>query len=107
MGATGEDFAPSFTQKPQLRQEDDGNRLLFECKLRSRPQPDIEWLRGDERLTEDARTVFRMKEIDRDLYYVVLEIDDVIETDGGLYKVRARNKRGEVAASINLNFSRE
>ncbi|KAL6952717.1 Unc-22p [Sarracenia purpurea var. burkii] len=28
-----EDFAPSFTQKPQLRQEDEGNRLVFECKL--------------------------------------------------------------------------
>ena len=33
MGSTGELFAPSFVRKPQLRQEDDGNRLIFECKL--------------------------------------------------------------------------
>jgi hypothetical protein len=38
---------------------------------------------------------------------VVLELNDVIETDAGLYKVKAKNKFGEVAASINLNFSRE
>lgn len=37
----------------------------------------------------------------------MLELDDVIETDAGLYKVKAKNKMGEVAASINLNFSRE
>ena len=38
---------------------------------------------------------------------VVLELNDVIETDAGLYKVKAKNKFGEVAASINLNFSRK
>ena len=40
-------------------------------------------------------------------FLVVLEINDVVESDAGLYKVRAKNKFGEVAASINLNFSRE
>lgn len=40
-------------------------------------------------------------------FTVVLELDDVIESDAGLYKVKAKNKMGEVAASINLNFSRE
>ena len=36
MGSTGENVAPSFVKKPQLRQEDDGNRLIFECKLAGR-----------------------------------------------------------------------
>merc|ERR1711956_139303 len=30
---------------------------------------------------------------------------DVIESDAGLYKIKAKNTFGEVAASINLNFS--
>ena len=38
---------------------------------------------------------------------VVLEINDVVESDAGLYRVKAKNKFGEVAASINLNFSRK
>lgn len=106
MGVT-DDFAPSFTQKPALRQEDDGNRLLFECQLLAAPQPDIEWYRSDELLKEDSRTKFKIQSLGDNKYFVVLDLDDVVETDAGLYKVKARNKMGEVAASINLNFSRK
>lgn len=102
-----DDFAPSFTQKPQLRQEDDGNRLVFECQLLSSPKPEITWFRGDTQLSEDGRTVFKTQPAGPNKYLVVLELDDVIETDAGLYKVKAKNKMGEVAASINLNFSRK
>lgn len=105
MGA--EDFAPSFTQKPQLRQEDDGNRLIFECQLLASPKPDIEWFRSDTLLTADGRTNFKTQALGGNKFLVVLELDDVIETDAGLYKVKAKNKMGEVAASINLNFSRK
>lgn len=102
-----EDFAPSFTQKPQLRQEDDGNKLIFECQLLASPKPDIEWFRSDTLLSQDTRTNFKIQSIGTNKYLVVLELDDVIETDAGLYKVKAKNKMGEVAASINLNFSRK
>lgn len=102
-----DDFAPSFTQKPQLRQEDDGNRLIFECQLLASPKPEIEWYRSDVLLTADGRTTFRCQEAAANTYAVVLDLDDVVETDAGLYKVRAKNRMGEVAASINLNFSRK
>lgn len=102
-----EEFAPSFTQKPQLRQEDDGNRLVFECKLLASPKPDITWFRGETQLKEDHRTVMKTQTIATNKFVVVLELEDVVETDAGLYKVKAKNKMGEVAASINLNFSRE
>ncbi|KAH9628229.1 hypothetical protein HF086_006706 [Spodoptera exigua] len=104
MGVT-EDLAPSFTQKPQLRQEDDGNKLVFECQLVASPKPEICWFRSDELLKEDNRTKFKIQSIANNKFLVVLELDDVIETDAGLYKVKAKNKMGEVAASINLNFS--
>ncbi|GBP00346.1 hypothetical protein EVAR_927_1 [Eumeta japonica] len=58
MGVT-EDLAPSFTQKPQLRQEDDGNKLIFECQLVGAPKPEIRWYRSDEELKEDNRTKFK------------------------------------------------
>ncbi|KAM3957310.1 projectin protein bent isoform 8-T9 [Aphomia sociella] len=104
MGVT-DDLAPSFTQKPQLRQEDDGNKLVFECQLVAAPKPEICWYRSDELLKEDNRTKFKIQSIANNKFLVVLELDDVIETDAGLYKVKAKNKMGEVAASINLNFS--
>lgn len=102
-----EDFAPSFTQKPQLRQEDDGNKLIFECQLLSSPKPSIQWFRSETLLAEDQRTKFKIQSVGTNKFLVVLELDDVIESDAGLYKVKAANKMGEVSASINLNFSRE
>lgn len=102
-----DDFAPSFTQKPQLRQEDDGNRLIFECQLLAAPKPDIEWYRSDVLLVADGRTTMRCQAMGDNKFAVVLDLDDVVETDAGLYKVRAKNRMGEVAASINLNFSRK
>lgn len=102
-----DNFAPSFVKKPQLRQEDDGNRLIFECQLLSSPKPEIEWYRSDELLTQDGRTTYKIQEIGENKYTVILDLDDVAETDAGLYKVKAKNTLGEVSASINLNFSRE
>lgn len=102
-----EEFAPSFTQKPQLHQEDDGNRLVFECKVTSCPKPEITWFRSDNVIIEDDRTAVKIQTVGTNHFLVVLELDDVVESDAGLYKVKAKNKLGEVAASINLNFSRK
>jgi hypothetical protein len=88
-------------------QEDDGNRLIFECELAGWPQPDVFWFRGEATISEDDRTFMKITETPGRTYMVVLELNDVIETDAGLYKVKAKNKFGEVAASINLNFSRK
>ncbi|RWS24689.1 twitchin-like protein [Leptotrombidium deliense] len=35
--------APTFSKKPSIRQEDGGQRLLFEAKISSDPQPTVEW----------------------------------------------------------------
>ena len=36
-----EPVAPTFLHKPILRQEDDGNRLVFECELIANPRPTV------------------------------------------------------------------
>lgn len=105
--ATANELPPSFTQKPSLHQEDDGNRLVFECQLVANPRPDIAWFRGETQLLENERTVIVVNEIEKNKYQVSLELDSVVESDAGSYKVKAKNKAGEVAASINLNFSRK
>ena len=107
MGSTGENRAPKFVRKPQLRQEDDGNRLIFECELSGHPQPEVTWFRQDEKISENDRTVIKSIGTQTGSYMVVLELEDVIESDAGLYKIKAKNTFGEVAASINLNFSRK
>jgi len=108
MGSSGENFAPSFTQKPKLRQEDDGNKLIFDCQLVASPKPEIDWYRGDVHVKETKRIVITIKPAAKtNTFDVQLILDDVEEEDAGLYKVKAKNKYGEVSASINLNFSRK
>lgn len=104
---SGEEVPPTFVLKPKIRQEDDGNKLVFECQLVSNPRPDIVWYRGTTRLKDDFRTVMKINEISSNKYTVALEVNDVIESDAGVYKVTAKNKQGEVSASINLNFTRK
>ena len=101
-------FAPSFIQKPKLRQEDDGNKLVFDCQLVADPKPDIEWFRGESPVVESRRIkITVLPSAEKNQFDVQLILDDVEEEDAGLYKVKAKNKYGEVAASINLNFSRK
>ena len=61
-GGGGENSAPRFVHKPALRQEDDGNRLIFECELAGSPQPAVFWFRGDSQIEEDDRTYVRVQE---------------------------------------------
>ena len=101
----GDDVAPRFTQKPQLRQEDGGQRLVFQCVLEASPKPDISWSRGTTSLSSSDRIRMRVDSVGGSAYNVIMEILGVTQADAGTYKVTAKNRLGEVSASINLNFS--
>ena len=101
----GDDVAPRFTQKPALRQEDGGQRLVFQCVLEASPKPDIAWFRGTTSLASSDRMRMRVDSAGGSAYNVIMEIMGVTQADAGTYKVTAKNRLGEVSASINLNFS--
>lgn len=94
---------PIFTERPLIKQSDDGNKITFECRLVSDPVPTIEWYHKTTQLKEGARHVFRLSS-DKHNQLATLTINDVSATDAGLYKVVAKNKHGEGSATISLNF---
>lgn len=47
--------APTFTKKPAIRQEDDGKRLLFECKIQADPKPGVSWSHNGALVAESDR----------------------------------------------------
>ena len=96
---------PTFTKKPRIRQEDDGNKLIFECQLISCPRPMIKWYKEEEKIKDDERTEIKINEIGSNKYLISLTLDNVIETDAGVYKAKAKNNQGEVSTSINLDFA--
>ncbi|XP_069132543.1 twitchin-like isoform X11 [Argopecten irradians] len=100
----GDDIAPRFTQKPVLKQEDGGKRLVFQCTLEASPKPSIQWFQGTTPVPESDRIRMRVESAGGSKYNIMMDIIGVTQADAGAYKVVAKNKLGEVSASINLNF---
>lgn len=48
-------FAPTFAKKPAIRQEEDGKRLLFECRVNADPLPNIIWFHNGTSVKESPR----------------------------------------------------
>ncbi|RWS25115.1 twitchin-like protein [Leptotrombidium deliense] len=104
---SGDEVPPTFTIKPRIQEQDDGNRLLFECHLVANPKPEIAWFHKESQLRDDKRTVIKADLVEPNKYNVTLLLSDVIESDKGPYRVFAKNKQGEVSATINLAFTRK
>lgn len=101
------EVAPTILRKPRIKEEDDGNRLLFQCQLISRPRPTVKWYKENRQITDyDQRISMRLKEFSPNRYLATLDINDVVGIDAGVYKIHCINKQGDVSASINLNFTR-
>ena len=101
----GEDTAPRITVKPSLRQEDNGNKLVFQCEIEASPKPEIKWFKENVQLTETNRIKSKIDEKSGNAFVLSLEIDNVTSDDSGQYKVNCKNRLGEVSASIALNFA--
>jgi hypothetical protein len=89
--------------KPSLRQEDNGRKIVFHCQLEAQPKPEISWFRGTTKLEETDRVKFSVTP-KGNKYDITLEISNVSDGDGGAYKVTAKNKLGDAAANVNVNF---
>ena len=109
MSRTEIEYPPTFTIKPRIREEDEGNRLIFECELNAIPCPEVvHWYKDEQLLEEDGyRVQFGIREVRPHHYLSWLELNDVIELDVGIYRVYVKNLMGDVTASIKLNFDRK
>ncbi|XP_072021853.1 twitchin-like isoform X7 [Amphiura filiformis] len=97
--------APSFTMKPRIEQSDDGRKLTFHCELTADPKPELTWFKGEKQLSPGPRHKMITKASEGKGFYTVdLNITDVSTTDGGNYKVVAKNEHGEAKSTIELNF---
>ncbi|CAF4420414.1 unnamed protein product, partial [Adineta steineri] len=102
-----EGTAPTFIQKPIIKQENDGKRLIFECKIAADPKPDLFWSRDDVAIQDSGRYLIYCDPLPNNAYVACLEIDDVNASDAGKYKISAKNKLGESNAHIQLNLDNQ
>lgn len=99
----GDGIKPTFTEKPLIKQSDDGSKITFECRLVANPVPSVEWYHRNAAIQADARHTLNVTS-DKNNHMGTLTIRDVVASDGGLYKAVAKNKLGEGSATIDLNF---
>ncbi len=102
--SSAEGAPPTFIQKPIIKQENDGKRLIFECKIAADPKPDLFWTRDDVSIQDSGRYLIYCDPLPNNTYVACLEIDDVNASDAGKYKISAKNKLGESNAHIQLNL---
>lgn len=48
-------MAPTFSKKPAIRQEEDGKRLLFECRIQADPRPSVTWSHNGAAVQDSGR----------------------------------------------------
>jgi hypothetical protein len=96
--------APTFIQKPVIKQENEGKRLIFECKISAEPKPDLVWTHDDAPIQDSGRYLIYCDALPNNSYVACLAIDDVGPSDAGKYKVSAKNTLGESNAHITLNL---
>jgi len=48
-------IAPTFAQKPSIKQEENGKRLRIDCRILADPRPDISWSHGGNQIKSGGR----------------------------------------------------
>ncbi|CAM1309087.1 unc-22 (predicted), partial [Pycnogonum litorale] len=94
--------APSFVEKPKIIPEDDGKRIIMECKVKAKPKPTITWYHGSTVVKETNRIKINVVEA-KDVYLIKLELKDPSQADAGIYKCNVKNEVGESNANLTLN----
>lgn len=102
-----EETAPTFMQKPKLRQDEDEDIIFFECVVAAYPKPEVVWYFNDKVIVQSKRLIPQIKELSASRFYIGLKIIDPEDDDSGLYKISVTNFKGNATGSIFANFKGE
>ncbi|XP_022091183.1 twitchin-like isoform X3 [Acanthaster planci] len=95
--------APTFIEKPTIKQEDNGRRLVMECKVMADPRPKVVWYYNNKELKDAGRYRLRTTKQGK-IYVLVLDLSGVTPQDMGVYKVVAENEKGKASSTMTVNF---
>ncbi|XP_063079862.1 myosin light chain kinase, smooth muscle [Engraulis encrasicolus] len=91
--------APQFSEAPSDLTVKTGTTAVITCKITGYPDPEVEWLKGDEELEDEASGVTIVYEEDGTCS---LTLETVRARDSGVYTCRAVNDQGEAACHVTL-----
>ena len=97
--------APSFTQKPNIRQS--GGKIIVECQASCTPAPNVTWMFNGKVVMSGGKYLVGMKPNGNNNFLLSLEIADLSMQDAGEYKAVAKNPIGEASATLMLSLEGE
>merc|ERR1711931_563897 len=106
-GPTGDGFPPTFTEKPRIVPNEMGTLVTMKFRVRSKPKAEMQWYKGNMKISENEKFKSKYIELGNDEYEVLLEILKPTADDGGDYKCVVKNDLGQLQAKLNLNIEAE
>ncbi|KAI0982140.1 hypothetical protein GJ496_002986, partial [Pomphorhynchus laevis] len=99
------DKKPKFTQKPVIKQDASGSKVIFECMLSAEPKPNCIWYKNEKQIEDKGKYSLSINALPDNCYMLNCTVSNISAEDGGVYKVVAKNSFGEASANMNLNFN--
>lgn len=65
---------PTLLDKPSISNDDTKKCIRFECRLRAKPEAQIQWFKDGAALTANAKNKFEVKKDGDNIYIVALEV---------------------------------
>lgn len=90
---------PEFKEKMKNVSVQGGNKARFDVLVTGSPPPEVDWLKGDDKLEDEGRISMIDNEEEGSFSLI---IEDVKAEDSGKYECIAFNELGEVSCKANL-----
>ncbi len=101
-------MAPVIKEKPRVIRREKQQKIIIECNVESGGKPQCIWERESTIVKEDSRHQVIVREENKGQYIIALEIDKPSANDKGMYKLIAKNEKGEVTSqAIRVNIEDE
>lgn len=86
-GGDDQGIAPTFIEKPKITPNATGTLITMRCRCKANPKPEVTWFRGTTQVNESSRIAMKIKDVDDDIFDLILEIKEPGGQDGGKKQV--------------------
>jgi hypothetical protein len=99
-----EGIPPTFAQRPQTKNAEEGDKVELECRFVAIPEAEVHWFYNKTEIKTSQRVTIE-NQADMHMYCSFVRINNVQKSDEGTYEVTAKNREGEATNTLILNVT--
>lgn len=90
-------------ERPKVIRREHQKTIIIECTVQSANKPDVVWYKENSMVREDTRHQVHIKQVSQGEFAIALEIEAPDVKDKGVYKLMAKNTKGEsTSQTVNV-----